>query len=129
MSQLRYEGIYPIGDSDPAAMPAPDPETASGWYVEKLGFEIVAQAEAPYRSVTLARDQVRLTLAETGEDPGNASCYIAVSDVEAAYGEAEAVGIAPSPMRVDDHGNARYRVFFIKDPAGLCYCVGQKLAA
>lgn len=128
MSQIRFEGIYPIGDSDPAAMPAPDPEAAALWYVENLAFEEISRADAPYRSVTLARDHVRLTLAETGGDPNNASCYIEVSDVEGAYGEAEAAGIAPTPMRVDKHGGAKYRVFFVKDPVGLCYCIGQKLA-
>jgi hypothetical protein len=129
MSEVRLKGIYPIGDSDPAAMPAPDAEAASDWYVQNLGFQVTSRAEAPHRSVTLARDDVRLTLAENGGDPHNASCYIEVSDVDAAYGEAEALGIVPSPMRIDTHGGARYRVFFIKDPVGLCYCVGQKLAA
>lgn len=129
MDRALYLAVFPIGDTDPANLPVPHVESVLPFYTERLGFAVVAREESPVRRVLIRRDEITLGLAETGGDPEQASCYLSVSDVEAARAEAEAAGLQPSPLRVDDHGGARYRVFFLKDEAGLCYCLGQQLVA
>ena len=48
-----------------------------------------------------------------------------VGDVEQLREELAARGIEPSPVRLDEHGGKQYRVFFAKEPYGVCFCFGQ----
>ncbi len=129
MDRALYLAVYPIGDTDPTNLPVPDIESALPYYTDRLEFGVVAREESPVHRALIRRDEITLGLAETGGDPEQASCYLSVSDVEAARAEAEAAGLRPSPLRVDDHGGARYRVFFLRDDVGLCYCLGQRIEA
>ena len=124
--RVRLTGVSPIGDTNPQDMPVTDLEEAITFYRDTLGFTLAARSSDPVPSATMARDGVTLRFAENGGDPGDASCYISVEDVDRARAEMEAGGMVPSPTRVDEHGGKRYRVFFIKDPQGLCYCVGAR---
>lgn len=127
MEPVRFLSVFPIGDTDPTLMPVPDVDQALPYYSERLGFQVAEREEAPVRRVVIRRDGVSLGLAETGGDPEQASCYISVSDVEAAHAEATAAGLSPSALRLDNHGGSRFRVFFLRDDVGLCYCLGRKL--
>lgn len=121
-----YRSIHPIGDSDPQNMPVADAEQAATYYQQRMGFVIVLRQEAPIKSILLRRDDVELVLAENGGDPEQASCYIETSDVEQARTELQASGCEVSYLRNDTYGEASYRVFFVRAPDGLCYCLGQK---
>ena len=123
----QYEGIFPIGDSDPKNMPVRELEPAIRWYESNMGFSVKSRAETPHASATLARDAVELVLAVNGGDPEQSSCYISVSDVEAAFRDLTERGLDIANRRVDEHEGKRYDVFFVRAPDGLCYCIGQRV--
>ena len=125
--RVRLTGVFPIGDTDPNNMPVINLEEAIAFYQDTLGFSVTARGADPAPSATMVRDAVTLRFVENGGDPGDASCYLSVDDVDGAVAEMQAHGVTPSPTRVDEHGGKRYRVFFIKDPQGLCYCVGAEV--
>jgi hypothetical protein len=120
-----YKGIFPIGDSDPRNMPVVNLDQSIKYY-EGLGFQKKAQSENPYPSVVIARDGIEIGLAVNGGDPEQASCYIAVDDVELARQELVAQQADVSEIRTDRQGDSTYRVFFLKDNEGLCFCLGSK---
>jgi predicted enzyme related to lactoylglutathione lyase len=122
-STVIFEGASPIGDTDTGALPVKDLGPAIGYYMQVLGFSL---EEKDDNRAMLRRDEARIGLAKNGADPEQASVYFPVSNVEALRAELEAKGIEPSPLRVDEYGGARYRVFFAKEPYGVCFCFGQK---
>jgi len=123
MSQRAvFQGVYPIGETDTNALPVKEIGPAVGYYTQVLGFSLVGK-EA--RTAVLKRDEAQIGLEVNGQDPEQASCYFAVSDVEALRRELEAKGIQPGDVRVQEHGGNRYRVFFAKEPYGVCFCFGQ----
>jgi lactoylglutathione lyase len=121
-SRAVFKGVHPIGDTNTEALPVRSIGPAIGYYTQVLGFSVVSREED--RAV-LQRDEVTIGLAVNGLDPEQASCYFSVSDVEALRQELEEKGIEPSPLRVDDYGGKKYRVFFAQEPFGVCFCFGQ----
>lgn len=119
---VRYTAVHPIGDVDLQRLPVKDIGPAVGYYTQVLGFEVLSRDET---TAQLARDDARLGLEVNDLDPEQISCYFAVSDVQAARAELAAKGIAPSPIRDDTHDGRTYRVFFAKEPYGVCFCYGQ----
>jgi len=122
-----YQSVYPIGDTDPNNLPVENLETAVPYYVQNLGFTVEARSAEPHPAAVIARDGVRMRLAQNGGDPGQASCYISVSDVDQALAELQGKGLDLSEPRVDEHEGKKYRVFFVRAPDGLCYCLGQQV--
>lgn len=122
-SELEYRSVHPIGDSDPSDMPVVSLERAVGFY-HRLGFEVEARSQEPVPSATIRRGGVTLRLAENGGDPEQASCYLAVSDVDQAWQDLKERGSEPGPISGSEHDGKQYRVFFLRDPEGLCYCIG-----
>jgi lactoylglutathione lyase len=117
-----FKGVYPIGDTDTGSLPVREIGPAVGYYTRVLGFALVSKDRT---SAVLERDDVRIGLSVNGRDPEQASCYFAVSDVEALRREFDAGGIEPGDVQVQEHGGERYRVFFAKEPYGVCFCFGQ----
>ncbi len=117
-----FQSAHPIGDTDTSALPVKDIGPAIGYYTQVLGFQVV---EKQSETAVLQRDEVKIGLARNNADPEQASCYFAVSDVEALRQELQDKGIEPSELRVDEHGGKRYRIFFAKEPYGVCFCFGQ----
>jgi lactoylglutathione lyase len=120
----QFKSVFNIGSGSPMALPVRDIGPAIAYYVHVLGFEVVEKTD---KTATLRRDDANIGLAVNGEDPEQASVYFGVSDVEAVRAELEAKGIEPSGLRVDEHGGNKYRVFFAKEPYGVCFCFGQQL--
>jgi hypothetical protein len=119
---VHFSGAYPIGDTDVNNLPVKHLGPAIGYYTQVLGFAVVSREE---KKAVLRRDEARIGLAENGRDPEQASCYFAVSDVGALRRELEARGIEPSATRIDEHEGKQYRVFFAREPYGVCFCFGQ----
>jgi lactoylglutathione lyase len=124
-----YLDAYPIGSAPPTALPVPDVDCALPFYLDRLGFTLKSRSDGPPRSATVVRDQVELGLVENGGDPEQESAYIEVSDVDAAREELAGRGLDVTTLRTDHHGGNTYRVFFVKDDVGLCYCLGTKQTA
>ncbi|MBD3176630.1 MAG: hypothetical protein GF320_15730 [Armatimonadia bacterium] len=126
MPEIRFEEISPIGDTDAMDLPVPDLEAALPFYIQHLGMTAGPMEAGPPRSVTLTRDGVSIRLAENGGDPHNSSCYIGVSDVQAIRQSLAEAGQDISEERIDDQPSGHYRVFFVRAPDGLCFCIGTK---
>jgi lactoylglutathione lyase len=123
MSQsVAFHSVHPIGDTDPTALPVKDIGPAVGYYTCVLGFDLVERQE---NRAVLRRDTVTIGLERNDRDPEQASCYFAVSDVEALHRELSAKGIEPSSIETQEHDGRGYRVFFAKEPYGVCFCFGQ----
>jgi len=118
----EFRGVYPIGDTDPQALPVKDVDSAIGYYTRVLGFSVVSRSP---EAAVLERDRVRIGLARNGADPDQASCYFDVANAEALRAELEACGIAPSPFRLDEQDDGTYRIFFAREPYGVCFCFGE----
>lgn len=119
---IIFRGVYPIGDTDTGALPVKELGPAIGYYTQVLGFQLI---EKQSEKATLQRNDVTIGLARNGSDPEQASCYFAVSDVDALHRELEGKGIEPSAVRLDEHNGKTFRVFFAKEPYGVCFCFGQ----
>jgi hypothetical protein len=122
MSPVIFKSVSPIGDTDTNALPVKDFGPAIGYYTQVLGFTLTARTED---HATLRRDAVEIGLAKNGADPEQASCYFGVSDVEALRAELDAKGIEPSALRTDNWSGKQFRIFFAKEPYGVCFCFGQ----
>ena len=121
-TRVIFKSVHPIGDTDTNALPVKEIGPAIGYYTHVLGFSVVTKDK---KSATLARDDARIGLAVNGRDPEQASCYFAVSDAEALRQELDGKGIEPGDIGVQDHGGKSYRIFFAKEPFGVCFCFGQ----
>ena len=120
-----FHSVSPIGDTKTEALPVNEIDAAVCYYADTLGFTPVTQQET---SATLKRDDVTIGLAVNGEDPEQASCYFAVSDVESLREMLTVRGMDTSDLRTDTYEGNSYRVFFAKEPCGVCFCFGQAVA-
>jgi catechol 2,3-dioxygenase-like lactoylglutathione lyase family enzyme len=126
MSSL-FQSIHPIGDTDPQNLPVADVTQATVFYTDVMGFQVVDTHDGPPKSVTLRRDDVTLSLAETGADPEQASCYISVRDVSGLQAEYKRKGLDVSGVGPLAYDGRQHEVFWAKDPDGLCYCLGRQI--
>ena len=117
-----FNGVSPIGDTDTMALPVQEIPTALDFYGGVLGFETVSRQDG---TAVLKRDDATIGLAVNGGDPEQASCYFSVSDVDALRRELEAKGVDLSAVRIDEYDGRQYRVFFAREPYGVCFCFGQ----
>ena len=70
---------------------------------------------------------MRIGLAVNGRDPEQASCWFSVGDVDALGQEYEARGIGPGIIDGQEYDGRPYRVFFAREPYGVCFCFTQPL--
>lgn len=113
---------------DALNLPVPNLEEAIPFYETVLGFQVIARNDAPHQSAILGRDEIQLGLAENGGDPTQDGCFLAVDNVETAFAELKASGLAKekADYRLDRHGDTTWKVFFVIAPDGLCYCLGER---
>lgn len=122
---VLFHSVSPIGETKADALPVKEIDSAVDFYTQVLGFTLVTQAEG---KAALKRDGAVIGLAVNGEDPEQASCYFGVSDVDSLRDEIASKGIDTSEMRVDTYDGKSYRVFFAKEPYGVCFCFGQPVS-
>ena len=111
-------------------LPVENVEQAIPFYESMMGFQLVSRGDSPHKSAILARDGIQIRLAENGGDASQDGCFFKVNDVETAFAEFKANGLdkdSASAFSIQDHGDTRYKVFFVVAPDGLCYCMGQLL--
>ncbi len=114
---------------DEMNLPVENLEQAIPFYEQTMGFQTVSRSDTPCKSAVLARDDIRIGLAENGGDPTQDGCFFEVNDVEAAFNELKGHGLdkEAADFRVDTYGETSFRVFFVIAPDQLCYCIGQRL--
>jgi catechol 2,3-dioxygenase-like lactoylglutathione lyase family enzyme len=113
---------------DALNLPVGNLEAAIPYYETIMGFQVVSRSDAPHKSAVLARDEIQIGLAENGGDPTQDGCFFEVDNVETAFAELKANGFekAEADFRIDQHGDTKWKLFFVAAPDGLCYCLGEK---
>ncbi|MBI1763976.1 MAG: VOC family protein [Acidobacteria bacterium] len=120
-SAFGYQG-------DALNLPVPNLAAALPFYETVFGFRVIERADAPHPTARLGRDEIQIGLAENGGDPTQDGCFFAVDNVEAAFAELNANGLAKAAAnyRIDQHSDTAWKVFFVIAPDGLCYCLGER---
>ena len=121
---IFFKAVGPIGETDINALPVKEVGPAVGYYTQCLGFTLVSRDRT---TAVLRRDDVQIGLAVNGRDPEQASCWFSVSDVVALRHELDAKGIEPGQIDDQVFDGKPYRVFFAKEPYGVCFCFTQPL--
>ena len=126
--EAQFEAVFPIGDTDPLHLPVANVEQAIAYYTDLFGFTLHSPPTGTPKTAVLSRDTVRLGFTENGGDSEQASCFVSVRDVTALRQEYFEKGIDVSEVGEEmEYGGKRYRVFWAKDPDGLCYCLGKQV--
>jgi catechol 2,3-dioxygenase-like lactoylglutathione lyase family enzyme len=63
-----FRSAWPYKD-DAMSLPVANVDEAVPFYERVMGFHVVARSDTPHKSAVLARDDVRIGLAENGGDP------------------------------------------------------------
>jgi lactoylglutathione lyase len=111
-------------------LPVRDLAEALPFYETVLGFRVLSRSDTPHKSAVLARDEVQIGLAESGGDPSQDGCAFHVKGLESLFAEFNANGLDKklSEFDVEKHDAARWRVFYVIAPDGLCYWFGERQA-
>jgi lactoylglutathione lyase len=121
-----FKSAWPYA-KDALNLPVRNIDEALPFYETVMGFTLASRREDP-KTAILARDQIQIGLSENGGDPTQEGCFFEVDDVEAAFSELKGRGLAKDEpgFRMDKHGEAVWKVFFVVAPDGLCHCLGQR---
>lgn len=100
------------------------------FYERVLGFRVVSRSDEPHRTAVLARDEVRIGLAENGGDATQDGCAFHVKDVEGLLAEFNKNGLNKqlSQFDTEEHDGTLWKVFYVVAPDGLCYWFGERQA-
>ena len=118
-----FVGAFPIGDTSVSALPVKHLGPAIAFYTHVLGFTVTESGE---KSATLKRGDAVIGLAENEADPEQASVYFEVRDLDALHRELTEKHTAPTPISLSENDGKNYRVFFAREPYGVCFCFGQQ---
>ncbi len=129
---METKAVFKIAkpyQEDEMNLPVKNLEEAIPFYETVMRFQTISRSDNPYKSAVLARDDIKIGLAENGGDPTQDGCFFEVNDVEATFNELKANGLErdDAEYRVDTYGETSFCVFFIIAPDKLCYCIGQRL--
>ncbi|HEX9165492.1 MAG TPA: VOC family protein [Gemmatimonadales bacterium] len=116
---------------DAMNLPVPNLEAALPFYQQVLGFRVLSRRHDPHPAAELARDQVRIGLAENGGDPTQDGCAFHVSGLTELFKEFRSKGLQKglSDFSTEHRDGAAWQVFFVVAPDGLCYWFGERQAA
>lgn len=124
--QPLFESASPFME-DILALPVKSTDVAAQWYAEIFGMSETGRIETPYKTVLMERDGVRFGFSENGADSAQDGAAILVSDIGRARDELENKGVEIGNWRVDERDGAKFQVFFVVAPDGLCYYFHQPI--
>ena len=109
-------------------LPVGDLESSLPFYQNILGFRVVSRSNTPHSSAVLARDEVRIRLAENDGDPSQDGCAFHVKDLDALFAEFKKNGLQKelSDFSTEERGGGTWKVFYVVAPDGLCYWFGER---
>jgi len=121
-----FKSAWPYA-KDALNLPVKSVEEALPFYESIMGFAVVSRDDNP-KAAVLGPDQIQIGLSENGGDPTQEGCFFEVDNVDAAFAELKARGLAKNEagFRIDKHGETFWKVFFVVAPDGLCYCLGER---
>ena len=122
-----FKTAHPYAE-DEMNLPVKDVDAAIPFYETVMGFRVVSRNDSPHKSAVLARDEIKIGLAENGGDPTQEGCFFEVDNAEGAFAELKSHGLRKeaADFRIDQYGDTSYKVFFVVAPDGLCYCLGER---
>ena len=122
-----FKGAWPY-QKDEMNLPVANVDEAIPFYETVMGFEVESRNDSPCKSAVLARDEIKIGLAENGGDPSQEGCFFEVDNAETAFAELRANGLGreDADFRIDQYGENKFKVFFVIAPDGLCYCLGER---
>lgn len=126
MAARLYNAFGYQGDN--MNLPVPELEAALPFYTKVLGFRVVSRNDSPDKSAVLERDEIQMRLAENGGDPTQDGCAFHVTDVEELFAEFRSNGLEKelSVFGSEEHGESKWKVFYVVAPDGLCYWFGER---
>ena len=126
--KATFKTAAPYQD-DEMNLPVENVDEAIPFYESVMGFRVASRSDAPHKSAILTRDGIKIGLAENGGDPTQDGCFFEVNNAETAYAELKSNGLTKeeADFRIDEHGDTKFKVFFVVAPDGLCYCLGERL--
>ena len=112
-------------------LPVEDIDRALPFYQDVLAFHLSSRTETPVRSAELARDAVRIRLAENGGDPTQDGCAFHVTGLDTLLAEFTSRGLTKELSDIDreNQDGVAWRVFYVVAPDGLCYWFGEQEAS
>lgn len=129
MEQINaiFKNAWPY-QGDKMNLPVKDLDAALPFYETVMGFTVISRQSEPFALAILARDAIRIGLAENGGDPEQNGCFFEIDDIGNAHMELRIQDLnkPPSPVKTERHNGADWKVFYLVAPDGLCYCLGQK---
>jgi len=122
-----FKTASPYAD-DAMNLPVENVDSAIPFYETVMGFRLVSRSDSPCKSAVLARDDIKIGLAENGGDPSQEGCFFEVDNAEAAFAELKSNGFEKNDpgYRIDKYGDKSFKVFFVVAPDGLCYWFGER---
>jgi len=122
-----FKSTWPYQE-DEMKLPVENVDQAIPFYERVMGFQVASRSDTPHKSAILARDEIKIGLAENGGDPTQDGCFFEVDNAEAAFNELRANGLQKedAEFRIDQYGDKKFKVFFVVAPDGLCYCLGER---
>lgn len=114
---------------DAMNLPVEDLAAAIPFYERAMCFQVESRADAPDRSAVIARDGVRMGLAENGGDSTQDGCAFQTDDVEGLLAEFRANGMEKelSALKTENRPDgSTWKAFFVVAPDGLCYWFGER---
>ena len=109
-------------------LPVKDVTRAIPFYEEILAFKLDSLSDSPPRLAVLSRDDIQIGIAENGGDPSQEGCFFEVDNINAALEELKSNGLRKetADFSLEQHGNTKWKVFYVVAPDGLCYCLGER---
>ncbi len=122
-----FKSTWPY-QGDAMSLPVENVDQAIPFYETVMGFKVASRNDSPHKTAVLARDDIKIGLAENGGDPTQDGCFFEVDNAETAFAELKANGLKneKADFRIDQYGDKKFKVFFVIAPDGLCYCLGER---
>ena len=113
---------------DKMNLPVKNLECSIPFYEKVMDFKVIARKDLPYKLAVLSRDDIQIGIAENGGDPGNEGCFFEVDNVTKAFEELKLNGLHKeiSAVKIEQHGETSWKLFYVIAPDGLCFCIGEK---
>lgn len=122
-----FKSTWPY-QGDAMNLPVENVDEAVRFYETVMGFHVLSRDDSPHKSAVLARDEIKIGIAENGGDPTQDGCFFEVDNADNAFAELKANGLNKDQpeFRIDQYGDKKFKVFFVVAPDGLCYCLGER---
>ncbi len=127
----KTKAVFKAGwgyQGDQMNLPVADVDAAIPFYLNIMGFKLVSRSDQPHKKAIIGRNDVQLGLAENDGDPTQDGCFFEVDDVQSALDELKSNGLHKDSWSISSHqhGETKWRLFYVIAPDGLCYSIGEK---